>query len=169
MLAETGFSGLTISELCRRSGVERRTFYNHYDDLYGLVDECVLDFINTTDYMPPKVSYAKWNPKPRGKPFCLAIRENKRYQPLFFDPDLRERCIDDSIMFILPWICFVLRRNTDLSIEEIESIITFAFIGCFDSARINIGCSDEEWELKKKAIDKYNMSGMRLISVLKDT
>ena len=65
MLMESEFKGISISELCRRAGVERRTFYNHYNDLYELVDECTLDFTNLTDFLPPKVSYAKWNPKPR--------------------------------------------------------------------------------------------------------
>ena len=168
MLMESEFKGISISELCRRAGVERRTFYNHYNDLYELVDECTLDFTNLTDFLPPKVSYAKWNPKPRGKPFCLMMRENERYQHLFFDPELKERCINDSLIFILPWICFVLRRNTDLQIEEIESFITYSFIGCFESTRRYLDCSDEEWERRKKAIDKYNMSGMKLISVLQD-
>lgn len=41
LLQETPLDHIRITELCRRAGVSRITFYAHYEDKYALVDEMV--------------------------------------------------------------------------------------------------------------------------------
>lgn len=52
MLSEISFAQISITELCRRADTSRITFYAHYSDKYGLVDEIFEDMlkIGTEDY-----------------------------------------------------------------------------------------------------------------------
>ena len=52
MLSEIPFAQISITELCRRADTSRITFYAHYSDKYGLVDEIFEDMlqIGTEDY-----------------------------------------------------------------------------------------------------------------------
>ncbi len=38
------FSSITITELCRRAGINRGTFYIHYIDMDDLLDDLLADF-----------------------------------------------------------------------------------------------------------------------------
>lgn len=40
LLAEKDLEFITVKEICRRAGVNRSTFYLHYETLGDLLDEC---------------------------------------------------------------------------------------------------------------------------------
>ena len=42
MLKEMPFEDVTVRALSERAGVSRNTFYNHYQDLYALVEDCYI-------------------------------------------------------------------------------------------------------------------------------
>lgn len=91
LLEEKTFEYITISEICKRAGVNRSTFYLHYENTVDLLDETVrfllndflayfnvdtknitkkfkespLDELNfiTDDYLHPYLSYIKDNKK----------------------------------------------------------------------------------------------------------
>ncbi len=41
LLEEKDFSYITVKEICERAGVNRSTFYLHYNTLGDLLDECI--------------------------------------------------------------------------------------------------------------------------------
>ena len=47
MLAEKDFEHISITELCRRADVSRITFYSHYSDKYGLLDDIFNDMLQS--------------------------------------------------------------------------------------------------------------------------
>lgn len=52
MLAKKDFEHISITELCRKAEISRITFYSHYNDKYGLLDDIFNDMlrIGTEDY-----------------------------------------------------------------------------------------------------------------------
>ena len=41
LLKERPFEKITVKEICLESGINKMTFYKHYDDKYDLLDDCV--------------------------------------------------------------------------------------------------------------------------------
>ncbi len=53
LLAEKDFEFITVKEICRRAGVNRSTFYLHYETLGDLLDECCEWMVSRfMSYMP---------------------------------------------------------------------------------------------------------------------
>lgn len=52
MLAKKDFEHISITELCKKAEISRITFYSHYNDKYGLLDDIFNDMlrIGTEDY-----------------------------------------------------------------------------------------------------------------------
>lgn len=46
LLSEKGFNNLTVSDITRKAGINRGTFYLHYTDKYDLLEKLENDYIN---------------------------------------------------------------------------------------------------------------------------
>lgn len=46
LLEERGFSDVSVTDICRRAGLNRVTFYLHYSDKYALLEECLLELLS---------------------------------------------------------------------------------------------------------------------------
>ena len=47
MLAKKDFEHISITELCKKAEISRITFYSHYNDKYGLLDDIFNDMLRT--------------------------------------------------------------------------------------------------------------------------
>ncbi len=90
LLSEKEFEFITVKEICKEAGVNRSTFYLHYQTVGDLLDE-TLDYINAKFdgyFISPKIDIAKINSLPLSElylitpeyltPWLNFIRENKR-------------------------------------------------------------------------------------------
>lgn len=51
LLSEQGFEQLTISQITQRAGINRGTFYLHYQDKYDMIDQLKEDTLNQIFYI----------------------------------------------------------------------------------------------------------------------
>ncbi len=90
LLSEKEFEYITVKEICKQAGVNRSTFYLHYETVGDLLDE-TLDYINAKFgeyFKDAKVDINKINTLPLDelylitpdylKPWLSFIKENKR-------------------------------------------------------------------------------------------
>ena len=139
---------ITVSEICETAGVNRSTFYLHYETISDLLNETVRYLLNDLificdKYLTPYMSYIKDNKEV----FATALAHNKIlgfedvYKRMFeniFDPILDRFGYppDDRqyvMMYYLNGINAIvtewLKNSCDKSIEEISEIITVCIFG----------------------------------------
>ncbi len=58
LLKEKSINDISILDICRQSGVNRNTFYFHYDNIYTLFDDVILD---TSEYFLSFIEEKKKN------------------------------------------------------------------------------------------------------------
>ncbi len=85
LLEEKDFEYITVKEICQKAGVNRSTFYLHYETIGDLLSECI-DYMNQVfySYFPPRDN--KFSEKtdlyfitPEYlNPYLQYIKENKR-------------------------------------------------------------------------------------------
>lgn len=100
LLEEKDLEYITVKELCHRAGVNRSTFYLHYETVSDLVNE-TMEMINRRflSYFPQQKEEILGNLESRGRdelilvtreyllPYLRFIRENKKvYQAAFRNP-----------------------------------------------------------------------------------
>ncbi len=163
MIAEMGFQNITVSALCRKTEIGRNTFYAHYEKLIDVADDCFFDLALLTDFMPSQVKFSRWVPKSCGRPLCLLLREDKRFQALMFDPYLEERGMEILVSTSMPRIIHTFTARTYMDLDDMRTTIRFSMAGCLKSIKDNLDKSDEEWARIKKTIDLYNLGGLRLL------
>jgi AcrR family transcriptional regulator len=163
MIAETGFQNITVSALCRKAEIGRNTFYAHYEKLVDVADDCFFDLSLMTDFMPSQVRFSRWVPKSCGRPLCLLLREDKRFQALMFDPYLEERGMEILASTSMPRIIHTFTARTYMDLDDMRTTFRFSLAGCLKSIKDNLDKSDEEWAKIKKTIDLFNLGGLRLL------
>ena len=137
LLAEKDFEYITVKDICKRAGVNRSTFYLHYETVADLLDESVEYMFIKPDYIIPYLSYIKDNKKlfQTAVLHSGTLQLDKNYKKLFeyvfspilmrFDVPENERhytmafYINGIIALIMEW----LKNNCRESIEDIADII----------------------------------------------
>ena len=54
LLKEKPVQSITVRELCERTGINRSTFYNHYQDVYDLLEQIENEMLGETQRAPEK-------------------------------------------------------------------------------------------------------------------
>ena len=75
LLKEKPVGRISVKELCEASGINRSTFYQHYPDVYALLEEIESDILRQTDEFITQI-----NPEKSGQQSLVAfmayVREN---------------------------------------------------------------------------------------------
>lgn len=100
LLAEKSLEFITVKEICERAGVNRSTFYLHYETISDLISETleltikrfVIGFPTTPEELVPEIGRASLSDlmfinEPYIKPYLTFIKENKNvYRAAFNNP-----------------------------------------------------------------------------------
>ena len=107
-LANNSFESVTVTSLCKASGITRSTFYLHYSNIMEIVDDLVDDAIayskpgmvdnNNLQTIANTLSAASNSVSLREAydsifdrlPLCQRIIRHKKYLPLFLDEQISE-------------------------------------------------------------------------------
>ena len=94
LLSETDYADITIATLCRKAEISRGTFYLHYDNLKQVMDELFANALGNTHSMLFQIGCEPASGEKCAYPLCRFLRENRKYQPLFFSDTLRSQVIE---------------------------------------------------------------------------
>lgn len=128
LLKEKPLSKIKVSELCERSGINRATFYRHYETLQDALQEIETDFIHQMprpERSPKNIEEAQQHMEA----VCTYLYENSDMVKLLFldknSPDLVE-CLDHFYHDILS------SRSLELPFPEdtVQILISFWVGGC---------------------------------------
>ena len=154
LLSEKEYADITVADLCRKAEINRGTFYLHYDNLRLVMDELFDDALSSVNDSPIEIDCAPAEKKESGS-LCRFLRENKKYQPLFFSDSLHSHVVER--IAASGWDRFVsrMREQNTLSEEVLKAIYFFQINGCLAISKRNIDIADESWSDIQCHVDRF--------------
>ena len=155
-LAEVG-----VSEVVKRAGISRSTFYTHFNNLDEVVDQIMARFGSRTRTLQEQLACAACEESVEGKPFCHQLREAGEFAPLVSDPQFLSRAIE---MFMCTGNDTTARQLEDAGVpaDVAGAISRFQLCGCYAVATY---LDDEvEWNGIQTALDTFISGGLRAVA-----
>jgi len=159
LLAGKEYADITIAGLCREAEINRGTFYLHYGNLREVLEELYDDVLGRMNHVLVQVGCAPAEGSGGGTPLCRFLRENVRYQPLFFSESLRGHGIGRLADFC--WEDFVRRLGDRGGLKEdvLRAVFCFQLSGCLAVSKQNVDIPDERWAEIQCSVDRFLKSG----------
>ncbi len=159
LLSVKEYADITIADLCREAEINRGTFYLHYDNLRNVMDALFDDALGSVNDVLVQVGCETVDEKKCAYPLCRFLRENKKYQPLFFSDSLHSQVIDRIATSSWKGFHERLRAKSGLSEDVLKAIFYFQLNGCLAVSKQNIGIADGDWSEIQCNIDRFLKSG----------
>lgn len=156
LMQDGGFGGVTVSGLCRRAGVSRGTFYNHYRRLDDVLDEVIdMALSRSTGGGYRCVRADGTYDCPYG--ICDLVLQRPEYVAVFFDPSLSDRVISKVSERCMDRYVRDLVGRYDLSPSEAETIFRFQLNGCL---AVNRDAGGRPLERNRDLIGAFIVGGL---------
>ena len=160
--AKEGYDGVTVSSLCKEAGISRGTFYAHFGNVTDVLDEVLDEALDGTGKIWAK--YLKidgdvLNDK-CAAPFCVFVRESKKYRKLFTDDAFSSRIVDKLVGRSFDKYYDYIALHSDLTRDQLKSVMNFQISGCLAITKMSIRDNIKDWTCVRECIDKFVMSGI---------
>lgn len=165
LLSEMDYADITIATLCRKAEINRGTFYLHYDNLSQVMDELFADALSNTHSMLFQIGCETTAEEKCAYPLCRFLRENKKYQPLFFSDSLHGRVIEKIAEANRDTFIAKLRVQTGLDEDALSALFLFQLNGCLAVSKQNVNIPEKSWEHIQCNIDRLLKSGIQGLQV----
>ena len=159
LLTGKDISEITISELCRKAEINRGTFYLHYNNTSEVLDELLNDALQSASDMLVQIGCEATSECGRAYPLCRFIRDNSKYQVLFFSYSLQSQIIDRIMAGSLDIFLSKMRERTGLDDDVLTSLYYFQLNGCLAVTRRSIEAGSSNWAETQCTIDAFLRSG----------
>lgn len=141
LMADKGFTSITINEICKQAMVHRTTFYKHYEDKYDLFRQGVMElFDEFTADAPPATEAAQTRsldapPEQITRLFAHAARNQSTYKTLLSGEG--NNLYREIANQYIGW--FILNRTTEIAKETQKSQVPLEVISQFTAgAMVNL-------------------------------
>lgn len=163
------FNEITITELCKEAGINRGTFYLHYDNTMQVLDELMGEVLQQTLDNPKyaDLDYDYSDPFTNDKcraPICEIIRHNEEYKCIFLDESLTSYVASKIMQRHSENFVNTMIEKTDRTENELQNFYYFRLMGCLAVVRRTIDYPDDEWRKVKEFIDNMQREGVKQYS-----
>ena len=163
LLAKKEYTEITVTDICRESGVSRGTFYSHYKNIQEIIDELFDDALYHVGNVPLKINHPEICKDKDGIALCGFLRKNKKYQPLFFDDALYSQAVRCTVDALTEDFLTKMRLFSKMRDKELKDLLYYQISGCMALCRLHIKRSDGEWKEIQDCIDCFLLKGFRNI------
>lgn len=178
-LANNSFETVTVTSLCKASGITRSTFYLHYSNIMEIVDDLVDDAISysrpgmvdnnnlqiiakalsaTSDSISLREAYDSIFDR---LPLCQRIIRHKKYLPLFLDEQISEYVLQRIIGREKDRQGLVMAEALGISFDVGVSIFIFLVHGLYAVNKQYKWSQSDEWLEAQKIIFKLVYRGLQ--------
>ena len=90
LLKEKSFEKITVTDIVKRADINRSTFYAHYPDVLGLIEEIQTEVLDYTQKMLEEMTFKNFmeNPKPLLKEIVKMAEENNELYRLLSNSNI---------------------------------------------------------------------------------
>lgn len=102
LLKEKSFEKITVTDIVKKADINRSTFYAHYPDVMGVVEEIQQEIIEYTQHFMENVDFKDYyqNPKPYLKQIVKLVEENNELYRLLMTSAMATKQFD-KLKYIL--------------------------------------------------------------------
>ena len=178
-LANNSFESVTVTSLCKASGITRSTFYLHYSNIMEIVDDLVDDAIsysrpgmvdnNNLQIIAKALSAASNSISLREAydsifdrlPLCQRIIRHKKYLPLFLDEQISEYVLQRIIGREKDRQGLVMAESLGVSFDVGVSIFIFLVHGLYAVNKQYKWTQSNQWLEAQKIIFEFVYRGLQ--------
>ena len=178
-LANNSFESVTVTSLCKASGITRSTFYLHYSNIMEIVDDLVDDAIsysrpgmvdnNNLQIIAKALSAASNSVSLREAydsifdrlPLCQRIIRHKKYLPLFLDEQISEYVLQRIIGREKDRQGLVMAESLGVSFDVGVSIFIFLVHGLYAVNKQYKWTQSDQWLEAQKIIFEFVYRGLQ--------
>ena len=161
LLERMGFAEITVAGLCREAEINRGTFYLHYNGIDQVVEELLDDALANSHSVLQQIGCGISAGGKCGYPFCRFLRENKKYQALFFSDSLRPYVLRRVADISKDRLADRLKEESGCSEKVLQALYHFQINGCLSICKHYVDASDEEWAEIQQAVDHFLRTGFQ--------
>ncbi|MBP3677897.1 MAG: TetR/AcrR family transcriptional regulator C-terminal domain-containing protein [Agathobacter sp.] len=101
-LKEKSFEKITVTDIVKKADINRSTFYAHYPDVMGLLDEIQEEILNYTQKFMGEIDFSDFfdNPKPYLQNIVKLVSENNELYRLLMTSAMASKQLD-KLKYIL--------------------------------------------------------------------
>ena len=157
------YNKITVTEICKKSEMNRGTFYLHYYSIDDVLNDVFEDFLSDTSSVLEHVLCP--NKQSCTYPFCQKIQSSQRYQALFFDDVVSARMLEKLSDTGKENFITRLMQKSSLTFEQAEAVFCFQMNGCLAINRMMLrsGCTD--WSRIQQTIDQFIKAGLETFMI----
>ena len=178
-LANNSYESVTVTSLCKASGITRSTFYLHYSNIMEIVDDLVDDAIsysrpgmvdnNNLQIIAKALSAASNSISLREAydsifdrlPLCQRIIRHKKYLPLFLDEQISEYVLQRIIGREKDRQGLVMAESLGVSFDVGVSIFIFLVHGLYAVNKQYKWTQSDQWLEAQKIIFEFVYRGLQ--------
>ena len=178
-LANNSFESVTVTSLCKASGITRSTFYLHYSNIMEIVDDLVDDAIsysrpgmvdnNNLQIIAKALSAASNSISLREAydsifdrlPLCQRIIRHKKYLPLFLDEQISEYVLQRIIGREKDRQGLVMAESLGVSFDVGVAVFVFLVHGLYAINKEYKWTQSDEWLEAQKVIFELVYRGLQ--------
>ena len=178
-LEHHSFESITVTLLCKASGITRSTFYLHYNNIMEIVDDLVDDAISysrpgmvdnnnlqiiakalsaTSDSISLREAYDSIFDR---LPLCQRIIRHKKYLPLFLDEQISEYVLQRIIGREKDRQGLVMAEALGISFDVGVSVFVFLVHGLYAINKEYMWTQSDEWLEAQKIIFELVYRGLQ--------
>ena len=178
-LANNSFESVTVTSLCKASGITRSTFYLHYSNIMEIVDDLVDDAIayskpgmvdnNNLQTIARTLSSASDSVSLREAydsifdrlPLCQRIIRRKKYLPLFLDEQISDYVLKRIIQCEKDRQGLVMAEALGVSFDVGVSIFLFLVHGLYAVNKQYKWSQSDQWLEAQRIIFEFAYRGLQ--------
>ena len=178
-LANNSFESVTVTSLCKASGITRSTFYLHYSNIMEIVDDLVDDAIayskpgmvdnNNLQTIANTLSAASNSVSLREAydsifdrlPLCQRIIRRKKYLPLFLDEQISEYVLKRIIQCEKDRQGLIMAEALGVSFDVGVSIFLFLVHGLYAVNKQYKWSQSDQWLEAQRIIFEFAYRGLQ--------
>lgn len=160
-MKKTAFNKITVTEICKKVGIHRGTFYLHFCDLYAVLDELINEILLEEPFQ--ENYHCSLNAEHYQCPYgiCNKIHTHPEYGVIFFDDSLRSMIINKIATQCKEKYLSALCQQLTLSKEDAETIFYFQLNGCLAINKNIYHNGGKNWENSRDLIGGFIQSGLK--------
>lgn len=159
LLRKKNYMEISITDICNEAGVSRGSFYAHFDHIRDVVDLLFDDALQHIGNIPLQELCRPSDKSNDGLPLCMFIRQNRKYQPLFFSDRLYIYAVERTVESLREGFLSFMRTQTALNDDQIEDLLYYQIMGCMYICKKHIDMPDEDWKKVKCHVDQFLKNG----------
>lgn len=164
ILEKKNFTDVTVTEVCRNADINRGTFYLHYTNITGVLNEIIDEVFQNTKSLFEHLNIDNADPSARCRtPFCQHIQNSGKSKIVFLDDSLTGYIIKKMYNYYKKDFIDQLTAASDLTERQAYAVFIFQMNGCFavNKAMHWNRPDNKEWCPVQTTIDEFIHHGIQ--------